>query len=155
MDTEDGKIYTKTVQVRTGDVEGVPGLKADTEIDYGYFEFATKLMEGAEDWDQLAPYRFGAVSDGPFHVYKTMMNGQELSLTSDYGQSFEIEPGDYELTVDMENMTLKINGTTLTSIEELNINNAAKSGRFNLMGQPVDENYKGIVIENGVKKIQK
>jgi hypothetical protein len=84
-----------------------------------------------------------------------MMNGQELSLTSDYGQSFEIEPGDYELTVDMENMTLKINGTTLTGIEELNINNAAKSGRFNLMGQPVDENYKGIVIENGVKKIQK
>ncbi len=155
MDTEDGKIYTKTVQVRTGDVEGVPGLKADTEIDYGYFEFATKLMEGAEDWDQLAPYRFGAVSDGPFHVYKTMMSGQELSLTSDYGQSFEIEPGDYELTVDMEKMTLKINGTTLTGIEELNINNAAKSGRFNLMGQPVDENYKGIVIENGVKKIQK
>ncbi len=42
-----------------------------------------------------------------------------------------------------------------TGIETINVENKAKSGRFNLLGQPVNENYKGIVIENGVKKIQK
>ena len=42
-----------------------------------------------------------------------------------------------------------------TGIETINVDNKVKSGRFNLLGQPVNENYKGIVIENGVKKIQK
>ena len=42
-----------------------------------------------------------------------------------------------------------------TAIETINVENSVKSGRFNLLGQPVNENYKGIVIENGVKKIQK
>ncbi len=42
-----------------------------------------------------------------------------------------------------------------TAIETINVDNKVKSGRFNLLGQPVNENYKGIVIENGVKKIQK
>ena len=40
-------------------------------------------------------------------------------------------------------------------IETINLDNQVKSGRYNLLGQPVNENYKGIVIENGVKKIQR
>ena len=163
METTDGKIYTKNVQVRIADPEGVPGLKVD-EVDgnkYGYFSFATKLMEAANDWNGLAPYRFGAVSEatednpnGDFRVYKNQF-GQPLSLTATDGKAFEIEEGDYTFTVDKENMTLVIEGETLTAIENLKIDNNVKSGRYNLMGQPVDENYKGIVIENGVKKIQR
>ena len=52
-------------------------------------------------------------------------------------------------------MTLTIVGESFTGIEEINVTNNVKSGRYNLLGQPVNENYKGIVIENGVKKIQR
>ena len=51
-------------------------------------------------------------------------------------------------------MTLIIENQA-TGIETISISNTANTHRFNLLGQPVDENYKGIVIENGVKKIQK
>ena len=162
METEDGKIYTKDVILDLGEngiapkvVDPIGGNK------YCYFSFATKLMEAADDWNGLAPYRFGAVSEatednpnGDFRFYKNMM-GQPLSLTADNGKAFQVEEGTYTLTVDMEAMTLTIVGESKTAIETINLDNKVKSGRYNLMGQPVDENYKGIVIENGVKKIQR
>ncbi len=149
METEDGVIFTSDVTLLRNDrVDEVEGNK------YCYFSFATKLMEDPADWDGLLPYRFGAVSEGDFRFYKNMMN-LPLALTFDNGQAFQVEEGTYTLTVDMENMTLTINGESLTGIEDINVSNNVKSGRYNLLGQPVNENYKGIVIENGVKKIQK
>lgn len=40
-----------------------------------------------------------------------------------------------------------------TSVSDLNINQQRNGTRYNLMGQPVGDDYKGIVIENGVKKV--
>ena len=118
-------------------------------------------MEAADDWNGLAPYRFGAVSEatadnpnGDFRFYKNMM-GMPLDLTFDNGKAFQVEEGTYTLTVNMDALTLTIVGESSTAIETLNVDNNVKSGRYNLLGQPVNENYKGIVIENGVKKIQK
>ena len=156
MTTEDEVIYTADVVLQNPTkVDNVDGMK------YCYFSFATKLMEEAADWDGLAPYRFGAVSEatdenpnGDFRFYKNMMN-MPLALTFDNGKAFQVEEGTYTLTVDMENMTLTINGESFTGIENISVSNNVKSGRYNLLGQPVNENYKGIVIENGVKKIQK
>ena len=53
--------------------------------------------------------------------------------------------------------TIQLDGTVdpVRDIETINLDNKVKNGRYNLMGQPIDENYKGIVIENGVKKIQR
>ena len=157
METEDNVIFTKDV-VLNDDTRTVDPI-GDNE--YCFFSFATKLMEAADDWNGLAPYRFGAVSEatadnpnGDFRFYKNMM-GQPLALTFDNGKAFQVEEGTYTLTVDMDQMTLTIVGESFTGVENLNVNNIAKSGRYNLLGQPVNENYKGIVIENGVKKIQK
>ena len=156
MATEDEVIYTADVTLqnptKVDEIEG---------NNYCYFSFATQLMESADDWNGLAPYRFGAVSEategnpnGDFRFYKNMMN-MPLALTFDDGKAFQVEEGVYTLTVDLENMTLTINGESFTGIESINVNNNVKSGRYNLLGQPVNENYKGIVIENGVKKIQR
>jgi hypothetical protein len=156
METEDNVIFTKEVTLHN------EGRTVDPIGDnkYCFFSFATKLMEAADDWNGLAPYRFGAVSEatednpnGDFRFYKNMMN-MPLDLTYDNGKAFQVEEGIYTLTVDLENMTLTINGESFTGIETITVA-PAKSGRYNLLGQPVNENYKGIVIENGVKKIQK
>ena len=152
MNTEDGKIFTADVVLQRPTEEGAPRLRDDVSTQYCYFSFANKLMEAADDWDGLAPYRFGAVSDGDFMFYRYML-GMPLNLTYDNGQAFMVPEGEFTFTVDLENMTLTVVGT-ITGIETINIDNNVKSGRYNILGQPVDENYKGIVIENGVKKIQ-
>ncbi|MBR5085699.1 MAG: hypothetical protein IKX31_01685 [Muribaculaceae bacterium] len=156
METTDDKVYTAdVVLVRPENRDEEPAAQ------YCYFSFATKLMEAADDWAGLAPYRFGAVSEstednpnGDFHFYHWMM-GQPLQLTYNGDpRAFMVPEGTYTFTVDMEALTLTIVGE-FTGIETINLNNAVQSGRYNLLGQPVNENYKGIVIENGVKKIQK
>ena len=153
MTTEDGNIFTADVVLQR------PASKVD-EVEgnqYCYFSFATQL---ADSWDALAPYRIGAVSEATdenpnadFRFYKNMM-GMPLALTQG-DHAFQVEEGTYTLTVDLEAMTLTIVGESFTGIEEINVTNNVKSGRYNLLGQPVNENYKGIVIENGVKKIQR
>ena len=156
METTDEKVYTAdVVLVRPENRDEEPAAE------YCYFSFASKLMEAADDWAGLAPYRFGAVSEstednpnGDFHFYHWMMN-QPLQLTYNGDpRAFMVPEGTYTFTVDMEALTLTIVGE-FTGIETINLNNAVQSGRYNLLGQPVNENYKGIVIENGVKKIQK
>ncbi len=42
-----------------------------------------------------------------------------------------------------------------TGVDNLNIDNSKNAQRYNLMGQPVGNNYKGIVIQNGKKIIVK
>lgn len=44
-------------------------------------------------------------------------------------------------------------GTDPSAIETIGTNNPGITTRYNLQGQPVGSDYKGIVIENGVKKI--
>lgn len=40
-----------------------------------------------------------------------------------------------------------------TGVENLNIDNSKSSQRYNMMGQPVGKDYKGVVIENGKRII--
>ena len=69
--------------------------------------------------------------------------------------------GVYVLIVTYDPETHEINASLIlideiiTGIENINVDNNDKISRYNILGQPVNENYKGIVIENGVKKIQK
>jgi hypothetical protein len=46
-------------------------------------------------------------------------------------------------------------GTTYTGIDTINASDNAGSQRYNIMGQPVDSNYRGIVIEKGKKILVK
>jgi hypothetical protein len=47
-------------------------------------------------------------------------------------------------------------GTTYTGIDNINVdNNNGSTQRYNILGQPVDSNYRGIVIEKGKKILVK
>ena len=74
---------------------------------YNYFSFSTQLAENADDWDAIAGYRFGAVSNGDFLVTDAML-GIDLSLTKENYQAFQIPTGTYNLTVNYTDMKLKI-----------------------------------------------
>jgi hypothetical protein len=45
--------------------------------------------------------------------------------------------------------------TVVTGVEDINVATAKRGQRYNLMGQPVAGDYKGIVIENGKKRVIK
>ncbi|MBR6282751.1 MAG: SusF/SusE family outer membrane protein, partial [Muribaculaceae bacterium] len=95
MATEDNNIFTAEIDI-DGRNEG-----------YNYFSFTTKLADNADDWNAIAPYRFGAVSEGDFDVTEEML-GIELSLTYENGQAYKIPTGKYELTLNLETMKLVI-----------------------------------------------
>ena len=95
MSSEDGKIYTATVNV------------TDTENGYSFFAFTHKLG----DWNTANYYRFLAQSDGNFLVKGATMN-VELPMAYNGDNSMKIPAGDYTLTVDLENMELTITGGT-------------------------------------------
>ena len=102
---EEDNIYTATVTL--------DGRNSD----YNYFSFTTEIAENNDQggWDYIAPYRFGAVSDGDFEVFDEYL-GQPLSLTYEGGQAFKLKKGEYNLTVDLASMKLiieKIGGPLL------------------------------------------
>ena len=91
----ENNLYTATITT-TGENDG-----------YSYFSFTKQLAEGAEDWDAIAPYRFGAVSEGDFLVNDEML-GINISLANN-GAAFKIPAGEWNLTLSVDNMTLVIN----------------------------------------------
>ena len=94
----ENKVYTATV---TLDGRGESGEN--------YFSFTTELANDNDDggWAYIQPYRFGAVSEADFW-YSDQLGGWPLSLTSENGQAFRVMSGEYNLTLDLENMNLKI-----------------------------------------------
>ena len=78
---------------------------------YNTFSFSTKLARDANDWDSIAPYRFGAVSQGDFLVTDEMFY-KNLSLTYDNPQAFRIPKGEYYLYLDLDSLTLYIEDIT-------------------------------------------
>jgi len=81
-------------------------LKDADNNGYDYFSFTTQLAENADDWDGIANYRFGAVSEGDFLVTDELL-GQELSLENG-GDAYKVVKGKYILTLDYANMKLVI-----------------------------------------------
>ena len=78
---------------------------------FNYFGFTKELAENDDQgaWDYIAPFRFGAVSEGDFEVNDGTLN-IDISLIAfnEGGQAFKIPAGEYNMTLDLENMTLKI-----------------------------------------------
>ena len=95
-------LYTAAIECIDADQNG-----------YDYFSFTTELAENNDDggWAYIAPFRFGAVSEGDFLVSDDML-GIDLSLTSENGQAFKIPAGNYNLTLNYANMKLKIEKPT-------------------------------------------
>ncbi len=99
MTCEDGNIFTAQITTK--------------ETGFSYFSF-TRMLADAESetgWDDIAPYRFGAVSAGdPNFIVTEDLLGTEIALTTENYLALQMAPGTFTLTLDLENMTLKING---------------------------------------------
>ena len=96
----ENNVYTATI---TTAGENIP---EGEETGYSYFSFTKQLAEGDADWEAIAPYRFGAVSDGDYWVTDESL-GTEIALTNG-GQSFRVPAGTWNLTLSVDNMTLVI-----------------------------------------------
>lgn len=127
MRTTDGKIYKRNLTLANG----------------ATFSFSTKLGADANDWNSIAQYRFGAVSNGDFDVTDAMIeNVQPLSLSTDGShEAFKMvtsaSKGHYIMTVDMENHTLTLKRTYVPSGEVIvhlektsNVNNPTLKASF-------------------------
>ena len=100
----ENNLYTATI---TTAGENVP---EGEETGYSYFSFTKQLADSAADWDAIAPYRFGAVSDGDFWVTEEVL-GTEIALTNN-GQALRVPAGTWDLTLSVDDMTLVINKKT-------------------------------------------
>ena len=94
-------VYTATI-ITTGEAY----VDTLTNIGYSYFSFTKQLADSAADWDAIAPYRFGAVSDGDFLVTDELL-GTTLALEMG-GDAYKIVAGRWNLILDVDNMTLVI-----------------------------------------------
>ena len=95
---EENNVYTATV---TLDGRGQSGEN--------YFSFTHELANDNDEggWAYIAPFRFGAKSDGDFW-YDDQYDGQPLGLTYEGGQAFRVMGGEYNLTLSLDDMTLVI-----------------------------------------------
>ena len=75
---------------------------------YNYFGFTSRLTAIADGWDEIAPYRFGAESDGDFWVTEDLY-GQPLNLTQTNYQAFRLPAGTWDIKVDIIDMAVFIN----------------------------------------------
>lgn len=77
------------------------------------------------------------------------------------GAQVDVVPGETDNTYKFVMPDSPVNVTATfkkwypTAIEEINVNESKNGKRYNLMGQPVGRDYKGVVIENGKKIIVK
>ena len=96
----ENNVYTATI---TTAGENIP---EGEEVGYSYFSFTKQLAEGEADWDAIAPYRFGAVSEGDFLVTEELL-GETLALENG-GDAYKIPAGEWNLTLSVDKMTLVI-----------------------------------------------
>ncbi len=100
MTTEDGNIYTAQVSTKPSG--------------FSYFSFTKKLAQENNEsaWDEIAPYRFGALGEGVennFVVTEDVL-GTSIALTNDNFIALQVAPGNFNLSIDMEKMELTITG---------------------------------------------
>ena len=97
-------IYTATITTQNQGDLGV-----------AYFGFTKKLADPESEseniWDDIASFRFGPVSDGPFVMTEELL-GQECDLATDGSfESIAIPEGTWTVTVDLVHNKFTINGT--------------------------------------------
>lgn len=98
MTSEDGNIFTAQITTK--------------ETGFSYFSF-TRMLADAESetgWDDIAPYRFGAQAEGDNYLVDADLLGTAIPLTTENYKAIQMAPGTFTLSLDLENMTLTING---------------------------------------------
>ena len=109
--------------------------------DEGMRNLINSLPDYGEGNDRLSGDLIGILPGSEFEenvIYTT-----QVRLANDKGWSVWSAIGSME----------PYDGTVPSAIETISTNAPGTTTRYNLQGQPVGSDYKGIVIENGVKKI--
>ena len=78
-----------------------------------YFSFTKMLAEGNEeaDWNAIAPYRFGAASDGDFLMTEELLGAPCDLATNGSSNAIAIPAGEWTVTVDLVSNKFTIDGT--------------------------------------------
>ena len=76
------------------------------------------------------------------------------------GGNVELTPGDngtytFQMPAAPVTVSATFKDTIITGVEDINVAQPKAGQRYNIMGQPVGKDYKGIVIENGKKRVIK
>ncbi len=146
MLTEDGVNFTADVTLDGRNVEGNGAILNAAGDGVNYFSFTTKLAEDANDWDGIAQYRIGAITDDGSNYWITddQLN-QPLGLQSG-STAFRLPGGDYTFNVNLENMTLTVVKNSTTAISDINAANVAGVKYVNLAGQVSSKPFEGVNI---------
>lgn len=100
---EENNIYTATITTEGKNIDPNDG------IGYNYFSFTKMLSEYENDWNTIAPYRFGAATEGGDFLVTNEQLNKELSLEMNGDpHAFKIPAGQWNLTLSVDNMTLII-----------------------------------------------
>ncbi len=112
---------------------------------YNYFSFTKKLADNADDWNAIAPYRFGAVSEDDFEVTDELL-GAEISLENN-GDALKIAAGDYTLALNLETMKLVITKKAEGKVGDLNLDGLVDVDDLNIMINIIlnDGNTEGVL----------
>lgn len=132
-------------------VKGVVS-KVDTANVYKYHNIAIYLSEEGQDEGEYAFEAYGCnyLENKPFETFDESMvkAGDKVVIygtLKKYGTTYELDKGCY---------LYSLNNQTTSGISKI-ATSAAESVRYNLAGQKVGANYKGVVIENGKKIVVK
>ena len=135
----------------------------DIEIDlvdayegYSYFSFTTKLAdpESNNPWGDIAPYRFGAVSEGDF-LFTPEMDGEPISLTYTNGQAIKAPAGKYVMSLFLNDMQLYMNRSIENLQGDVNGDETVDGNDLNMLiniilGKEVPTNAANVDGEGGV-----
>lgn len=131
-----------------------------------------------DNWDNTTSSNTGCTSNYNWDTFKADMNGSHVSMEVDYsqtgvftmtstitttsGKSYSysytktLSPSPSKLTLFFVNEGSYIDGSSLTGIEKIVVNSRKNCPySYNLSGQRVSKNYRGVVIRNGKKVLQK
>jgi arabinan endo-1,5-alpha-L-arabinosidase len=131
-----------------------------------------------DNWDNTTSSNTGCTSNYNWDTFKADMNGSHVSMEVDYsqtgvftmtstitttsGKSYSysytktLSSAPSTLTLFFVNEGSYIDGSSLTGIEKIVVNSRKNCPySYNLSGQRVSKNYRGVVIRNGKKVLQK
>jgi hypothetical protein len=146
---------TKDIEVdyvKTGEAEAAEHIYSVIGTINGNWDVDTDMTKGA---DGLYAAVFEGVKAGEYKFKVRVDHDWSVSFPgSDYALKVDNDESTVTITFDEATKDVKATVTSATGIQVLKaLTNVAVI--YNLAGQRVDANYKGVVVVNGQKKIQK
>lgn len=129
MSTTDGENYTDTINVEN-----------DTNTAFATIGFTTKISGGDADWDNIANYRFGAMTAGgedmPFNTEVTCGNYLESKENK-----FTVRRGTYYISLKLSDRTVKLVPATTPVIYLIGTTEGKNFAANEGLAIPASDNY--------------